>query len=214
MIANIIVPLIAGFGGVYLGIRYSELITKRQEKAALVLILQEYYMLLKRTTMYYEQMLKQKVSFSTLFEISDSSTFNKLVEVCKDNKIIKTVLRLKANFFQVVRYANKASESMALSNVAAASGNEKVAVSKQKEALFAQSMAITFFAGDLLVGGEFSRERHREYIQYFNTLLKYLQEINTPSPFGQLMNEIFPSLREESKNTDDFIDECRNMIEL
>ena len=83
-----------------------------------------------------------------------------------------------------------------------------------QEALFAQSMAITFFAGDLLVGGEFSRERHREYIQYFNTLLKYLQEINTPSPFGQLMNEIFPSLREESKNTDDFIDECRNMIEL
>jgi hypothetical protein len=103
---------------------------------------------------------------------------------------------------------------MALSNVAAASGNEKVAVSKQRDALFAQSMAITFFAGDLLVDGEFSRDRHKEYIQYFNALLKYLQEINTPSPFGLLMNKIFPSLGEELKNTDDFINECRNMIEL
>lgn len=88
---------------------YNDYVSNRQEKSILILIVQEYILLLIRITMYYEQSLKGSISYSAPFEIIDSSTFNKLVEVGNNSEVIKTAIKLKANFFQVLRYANLTS---------------------------------------------------------------------------------------------------------
>jgi hypothetical protein len=213
-LASFVTALFAAIIGALLGIKYSSLISNRQEKAILVLLLQEFTMLLSRTTTYYEQSLNGNVSFSTLFEVSDSSTFTKLAELEKNSEIIKTALKLKADFFQVVRYANKASECIAQKKMAEVSGNDELAKRKKEEASFAQAIALIFFLGDVYdnkVG--FARNRYKTYIGNISLILYYLQELNTPPKFESFMLNLIPPFRNEIRSADEFIAEYRKQLE-
>ena len=55
MIFDIIIPLVAGFGGTLLGIRHTELSPKKEYKSVLLLLIQEFILLLERSTMHYYQ---------------------------------------------------------------------------------------------------------------------------------------------------------------
>lgn len=207
-LASFVAALFAAIIGALLGIKYSSLISNRQEKAILVLLLQEFTMLLSRTTTYYEQSLNGNISFSTLFEVSDSSTFTKLAELEKNSEIIKTALKLKADFFQVVRYANKASECIAQKRMAEVSGNDELAKKKEEEANFAQAMALIFFLGDGL-----ARNRYKAYIDNMFLILYYLQELNTPPKLESFLLNLIPSFKIEIRSADKFIAEYRKQLE-
>lgn len=190
---------------------YHHHISNRQEKALLVLFIQEYILLLHRCTMYYRQMLTKKVSYSTLFSISDASSFTKLAEVIKDNRIIETVLGLKANFFQVIRYADRASQSIANYNILTGQKQRQLAL---QNALNAQSTAIVFFVGEVHKKGKFYRREFENFIQKITLLLDYLEKINSPNIFMQLLINCFPKLKVQRNSVDRFITGCRGELDL
>lgn len=111
--------------GPIVGIAYYIRVAYRQEKSILVLFIQDFTLLFKRSIMYYEQMLNGAQSYSTLFHISDSSLYSKLADVVKDPNTIENVLELEAKFFQVIRYADKASETIAKAIIAEDEKNRK-----------------------------------------------------------------------------------------
>ncbi|MGD8285902.1 MAG: hypothetical protein PVG08_17425, partial [Desulfobacterales bacterium] len=119
---GILIPLLVGLLAAYAGFKYYDILSFRQQKALLVLFIQEFTLLLRRASMYYRQYIEGPVSFSTLFETSDSSTFIKLSEVTDNIKIIETALMLKSDFFQVLRHAERASEAVNMLLSAEASG--------------------------------------------------------------------------------------------
>jgi len=199
IIINIIIPLIVGFLGVFAGIWYSAYVSYRQEKAILVLLIREFTLLINRTTMYYEQYLNNEISYSTLFSISDSSTFIKLAEVTKNKEIVEAALKLKADFFQVIRHADEASELL----------NQNKGV----EALNSQSKALVFFLGDVYSKDEFKRIRYKRYLERVNFLLNYLHELNSPTWFNKCIIYICPSFRKEKITTDNSISKFRKDID-
>jgi len=199
-ISDILIPIIFGFFGVMGGIWYSSYVTYRQEKAVLVTLIQEFTLLIGRLTLYYTQYLNPErgVSYSTLFDLSDEASFIKLSEVARNKQIIQTALQLKADFFQVIRFADKASEALIRGN--------------QKDALSAQSMALVFFLGDKIPGDKFKRDRYKEYIKKINILLNHLQELNTLNWFNKLIINLTSSLKKELSTTDNFIADRREFI--
>jgi hypothetical protein len=133
---------------------------RRQEKALLVLFIQEFVLLFKRCGMYYHQMAHQSVSFSSLYEATDSSTLEKLATVCSNQDVLSTILQLKANFFQVIKWANRVNEG-SQSPISSQSANDSISSSM----LAAQSKAMAFFIGDLRASdNSFGRMRYQEYI--------------------------------------------------
>ena len=205
ILISIIIPIAAAFLGVWAGRRYDAFVLNRQEKAILVLLVQEFALLLQRTEMYYRQMLDAGISFSTLFEASDSSTFVKLAEVSTNTKVVESVLNLKADFFQVIRYANKASEAAAKAQVLKSIGKDEDADDKLKEAKIAQGMAVTFFMGNLMEEGLFHRNRYKEYINNLRYIINYLKTINELPWFFVHLLRFMPKIRWEKEALDNFV---------
>lgn len=201
--------LSAVIGGLLVVI-YHLYISNRQEKALLVFFIQEFILLFHRCTMYYRQMLTRKVSYS-IFGISDASSFIKLAEVIKDNRIIEAVLGLKANFFQVIRYADKASESIASYNTLTGQKQRQLA---WQNAVNAQSTAIVFFVGEVYKKDKFYRREFENYIQKITLLLDYLEKINSPNFFMQLLINCFPKLKVQRNSVDRFIAGSKEGLEL
>jgi len=233
----IVIPILTALLGVWVGRKYDAFVLNRQEKAILVLFLQEFALLLCRTKMYYRQMIGGGISFSTLFEASDASTFVKLAEVSKNSKAIDRTLKLKADFFQVIRYANKASEAAAKAHalqtlVAAkekeleATGATKVKIeqeiNKEKqdateywiEAKMAQEMAIVFFMGDLQSEGVFHRNQYKKYIENIEYIITYLESLNSYSPISLYLLNFMPIIRKEKQALDNFVSLRREELAL
>ena len=113
-IFDIIIPLVAGFGGTLLGIRHTELSRKKEYKSVLLLLIQEFILLLERSTMHYYQFVKGHVHSSALFQISDNNTFLKLAQVCDNTECIKVALELKADFFQNIPSQRQLNDQLRL----------------------------------------------------------------------------------------------------
>jgi len=186
-------------------------VSYRQEKAILVLFLQEFTLLLRRSAMYYGQMLKGKISFSTLFEITDASLYGKLAEVVKDPKIIETALDLRAQFFQVIRYANMASDELAKSDMPA---DKEIRKAHKSNATKYQSLAIIFFAGDMFVDGQFSRAGIDDIISKISSILKYLDHVNSRLDFLGPLVQLSPTLSDELTSTHNYVKLRTNELEL
>ncbi len=179
MVTDILIPLIAGFGGTLLGIRHSEHSQKKEYKSLLLLLVQEYMLLLSRSTMYYKQFIDGSVSFSSLFQLSDNNTFLRLSQVSDNTHCIRVVLELKSDFFQVVRHVQRASEHMSKFIDEQVEGHKPLADEEFKKAKHAQSMAMIFFVGDAAIDGHFHRNRYGQYIDKIKVLLDELQKLNS-----------------------------------
>jgi len=179
MVTDILIPLIAGFGGSLLGIRHSERSRKNEYKSLLLLLIQEYMLLLGRSTMYYNQFVDGPVSFSSLFQLSDNNTFLKLAQVSDNTDCIKVALELKADFFQVVRHVQRASEHMSKYIDEQVKGHKPLADEEFKKAKSWQSMAMNFFVGDQAIDGHFHRNRYGQYIEKITVLLDELKRLNS-----------------------------------
>jgi len=209
---KVAIGICSGILGGFLVVVYNTITSARQEKAILVILIEECILLLQRATNYYRQSLQNNVSFSTLFEISDSSTFIKFAEVGKNNKIIETSLKLKADFFQVIRYTHKASDAIAESQMASASGDLDMKAQKEKEARTAQSLALVFFVGDSYYGdGTFNRKRYEEFVSSIQFLLDYLKERNDSKVYS-FINKCFENLKTNMRVTEEFIKEQKEVL--
>jgi hypothetical protein len=186
MVTDILIPLIAGFGGTLLGIRHSDLSQKKEYKSLLLLLVQEYMLLLSRSTMYYKQFVDGPVSFSSLFQLSDNNTFLRLSQVSDNTDCIRVALELKADFFQVVRHVQRASEHMSKVIDEQVKGHKPLADEEFKKAKHAQSMAMNFFVGDQTIDGQFHRNRYEQYIDKIKVLLYELQILNAKKTYLQL----------------------------
>lgn len=167
--------------------------TNRQKKALILLFAKEFMMLFDRCTGYYEQMLQGAQSFSTLFEISDSATVVKLGEVGIDISIIETIMILKADFFQVIRWAHMAT---------------KIDPTSQELIMDSGSRnrAIAFFVGGTpLPDGSFGRVEYRKYKERIDNVLDYLEKINSEDfDLGKWL-PILSNFREQRKALEDFV---------
>jgi hypothetical protein len=109
-----IFTILGGAIGGFVAVFYNSYSSSRQEKALILLFVQEFMLLFRRCTMYYEQMLKGSVSFSTIYEATDAGTLEKLAEKISDHNVMKKIIKIKADFFQVIRWAHRASRTEAI----------------------------------------------------------------------------------------------------
>lgn len=190
--------LSAMIGGVIVVI-YERYVSKRQEKALVMVFAQEFINLFSRCSMYYDQMLRGRISSSTLFEISDSATVTRLAELTGNAKILRAVIDLKTWFFQVIRHADMASAALALGDNAKAAEH--------------QALAIAFFMGDPVdSSGEFDRRRYESYIDSILSILDYLKDLNEPSCVGAVAGQIIHSERQQAIAINDFGKEARKTL--
>jgi hypothetical protein len=196
-----VVTLVAGTIGGILLISYQARVSRRQERAILIQFVQEYLLLYSRCSMYYEQMLKGKISFSTLFEISDATTFTKFSELIKNAKVQETAMRLKADFFQVIRYADIASTALGIER-------------DRLKATRAQGLAVTFFMGEAVVEGAFARHRYREYAKNIRIVLDYIETLISRDILSQCLKLLSPNWRwgREMERLESHLEETRNTL--
>jgi len=188
--------------GPFVGIAYYIRIAYRQEKSILILFIQDFILLFKRSTLYYEQMLSGAQSYSTLFHISDSSLYGKLADVVKDPNTIEKMLELEAKFFQVIRYADRASETIAKSIIADDENTEK---HYQLAARKFQGLAIVFFIGDLIPDKNIYRNGIDGLVDKLAYILDYLEIVNSKVAFLNGLMKIFPQLYAEVNATTSLI---------
>ena len=212
--ANILVPVFVGLFAVFAGLKYADFVSFRQQKAIMVLFIQEFTLLLRRAAMYYRQYLEGPVSFSTLFESSDSSTFIRLAEVTDNVKIIETALMLKSDFFQVLRYAERASEAVNMMLQAEASGDKELIEQAKKKARLAQQMALNHFMGEIFINKQFHRFKFEKYFGNINLLLDYLERVNTPSRLRGYLILAVPQLRRKKEDVELFVENRRKELSL
>jgi len=195
--------------GPFVGIAYYIRVAYRQEKSILVLFVQELILLFQRCTMYYAQILKGAQSYSTLFQISDASLFGKLSDVVKNPSIIEKTLELKAEFFQVIRYADKAWEVMAKASIATDDESKK----QYKEAArHFQSLAVVFFVGDLIPDEGIFRNNIDRPIEKLTFIIDYLESVNSRPAFLGRFSKVFPNLYYEINATASFIKKTRSEL--
>jgi hypothetical protein len=214
IVTGILLPLLVGLLAAYGGMKYSNFVSFRQQKAILILFIQEFSILLRRSSMYYQQYIEGPVIFSTMFESSDSATFNKLAEVTDNIKIIETALMLKSDFFQVLRYADRSSELVNTLLYAEACGDKELARQATDKARLTQQMALNYFMGEIFVDGRFHRYKYENYIRNLNLLIDYLERLNTPSWLKGSLIAITPTLRHKKEDIELFIENRRKELSL
>ena len=214
LIENITV-LLAGVLGVCLLLAWNVYVRKTQEKALLQSFIQEFLLLYKRCAMYYYQMNKGSISYSTLFEISDAGMVAKLAEVTNEPHVIETVMKLKADFFQVIRWAHMMSKEVKTTiwrteNDPNAS-NGKIRIKETTTVLApnpeAQSKAMVFFVGEATSEHNF-RKRHRDYRDKICALLNHLEMLNSKCDYGYIPL-IIDRVKGRTKALRKFIDDTR-----
>ena len=214
LIENITV-LLAGVLGVCLLLAWNVYVRKTQEKALLQCFIQEFLLLYKRCAMYYYHMNRSSISYSTLFEISDAGMVTKLAEVTNEPHVIETVMKLKADFFQVIRWAHMMSKEVKTTiwkteNDPNAS-NGKIRIKETTTVLApnpeAQSKAMVFFVGEATSEHNF-RKRHRDYRDKICALLNNLEMLNSKCDYGYIPL-IIDRMRGRTKALRKFIDDTR-----
>jgi hypothetical protein len=198
------IALLTVFGGFIGGLTivlYNKFSTDKQEKAIILLFLEESVITFKRCAMYYGQMLRSEASLSTLFEISDSATFTKLGEISSNVPIIETIMKLKASFFQVIRWADRAS---------------RIDPESQRYMIDAeaQSKAMVFFMGDIRrADNSYGRDRHKEYVKDIRTILDYLRRLNSQHSFANWLARVVPKLKTQTIALNSLMENMRKEID-
>jgi hypothetical protein len=189
-----ILTIFGGTIGGLIAIFYSSYSSFQQEKALILLFCQEFMLLYKRCAMYYEQMLKNSVSFSTLYEASNTGTIEKLAEKISDYDILRSIIKLKADFFQIIRWAHRASRQDAIDSGA-------------------QSRAVVFFMGDVTaLDGSYGRTRYRLYRKDIDEVLNYLEWLDRKKNLLSLIDYLKQLLIGRRKSLKDFIAKSRTEL--
>jgi hypothetical protein len=140
---QIVISIFTGsLAGVVVSIYYQR---KRQggERRSLILAFcVEFISTFERCVLYYKQKQKDLVSFSSLFDFTDSSILSKYASVCTRPKTIQSIVELKESFYQIRRHVEMASE-FALKILEKPEGFEQEVL--KKNASKAQSIALIFF---------------------------------------------------------------------
>ncbi len=193
---TLILTVVGGAIGSFIVVLYYIYSSFRQEKALILLFSHEFMLLYSRCTLYFEQMLNKSVSISTLYEVTDTGTIEKLSEIITDLSILNTVINLKADFFQVIRWAHRASKT------------DTVDAS-------AQSKAMVFFMGDVnLSGKSYGRNWYKNYKKNILAVLDYLEILNNRRDFSFLIEDINSLItRRKKKNLNDFINISRAQLD-
>jgi len=188
---NALIGFAGGLLGALLIVLYYNHVSNRQKRALVLVFAQEFMLLFERCTIYYEQMLKKTISFSTLFQIGDSTTVTKLAEETTNTSILETIGNLKAEFFQVIRGADKASAATDT---------------------LSQSKAIAFFMGSLQSeDNSLDRLGYKAKKDGICEILDYLGKLNSRWDL-RLLAYPFSNLREQRKGLNAFIEKSRKKL--
>lgn len=223
MAVTMILAILAVLGGLVGGcimVVYYRRSDRRQETALLVLFIQEFVLLYKRCAMYYQQMITGKVSFSSLCETTDTGTLEKLAGVSSNPKVLSTLVQVKSNFFQVIKWANRVNEYSVLTRVNQPQDADNLQEAKRsrpawksrEEALMtdAQSKAMAFFMGDVTApDGSFGRSR---FIEYKADIIEIISHLRLLDKAGSLKTFIEKCRRELDEDSDK-IEESRKKEE-
>jgi len=190
-----ILNLIIGLGAAIIGagsvILYNTHMTNREKKALVLVFAKEFMLLFKRCSMYYEQSLKGAISFSTLFQSTDSATLTKLAEVAPNVSVVETIVELKADFFQVIRWADWASMTDPV----------------------AQSKLIAFFMGGLHADDKsLDRKGYREKLAGIREVLDYLQKLNCDFDLGNWLGP-YSNVRQQKEAITQFVTNSRKELD-
>jgi signal transduction histidine kinase len=192
--------LILALAATFLLIAFNTHRTNRQKKALILLFAKEFMLLFERCKNYYNQMLIGGQSKSTLFEISDSTTVAKLGEVGTNISVIEAIMTLKANFFQVIRWAHMATRIDP----------------KTQKLIFdrgSRDNALAFFMGDAVVPGKkFGMVRYKEYKEQIEEVLGYLAKISSEDfDLGKFLHlpSFLSNYKEQNKELEEFIKKSR-----
>jgi hypothetical protein len=161
----------------------------------ILLFVQEFMLLFRRCTMYYEQMLNGSISFSTLYEATDTGTLEKLTEIISDHNVLKTIIKIKADFFQVIRWAHRASRPETIN-------------------ADAQSKAVVFFMGDVKTPeGSYGRNRYKNYKENILLVIGYLETLNNKKNLPNSIEYLRTKVTGADKKLDEFINKCKAGLE-
>lgn len=89
---------------------YYILTRQRERKALLMAYFTELVGLFERTVLYYCQRREGGISYSALYEASDSNMLARFAGVVDDPEIINAIIRLKSIYYQIQRHALEASK--------------------------------------------------------------------------------------------------------
>lgn len=137
-------------------ILYYEYRVRQQKKSLIVVFATELVLVFERCVLYLEQANRNEISYSALFQATDSTAISILASVTNNPDVVRAIVELKAIYFQIALHAQRASEYI--------TGSEEIFVpmktsrdldfirteeSRKKElqqkAHIAQSMALGFF---------------------------------------------------------------------
>ena len=137
-------------------ILYYQYRVRQQKKSLIVVFATELVLVFERCILYLEQANRNEISYSALFQATDSTAISTLASVTNNPDVVRAIVELKAIYFQIARHVERASEYTTRSEeifVPLKTSRDldliRMEESKKKElqqkAHIAQSMALGFF---------------------------------------------------------------------
>jgi len=156
---------------------YNDYTSLREEASLVQVFAHEFMLQFKRCITYYGLWVADAISFSALFAISDSAMVTRFAEITKKVEVLHSIVQLKADFFQVMRWVEKTITAQE-TKMEKTPGIREITIHEFVPDADSAGKAIAFFMGDLKTeAGAFSRTRYKEYRKNIEEILRYLEEI-------------------------------------
>ena len=144
VIIQIIASLIGGgLAGAGVNIYFTKRQSKKELRSLILAFASELIFAFVRCVKYYEQSRKLEVSYSGLFDFTDSSILSRFAVVNTQPEIVTAIVDLKSHYFQIRRHVEEASKFAAQANRLAEEEKDKERL--MKAAIHAQGTALAFF---------------------------------------------------------------------
>jgi len=114
---SLTIALVAAFTSAFVAsgilVGYTWWQRRQERKAILLTYTTELVEALSRTVMYYDQRSKGGISFSSIYEGTDSNTLARLIHLVDEPEVVSAMFGLKERLFQILRHVEEASSMAA-----------------------------------------------------------------------------------------------------
>jgi hypothetical protein len=132
-----------GLAGAIVNIYFTKRQSKKELRSLSLAFASELTLAFVRCVKYYEQSRKPEVSYSGLFDFTDSAILSRFAVVNTQPEIVAAIVDLKSHYFQIRRHVEEASKFAAQANRLAEDEKDKERL--MKAAIHAQGTALAFF---------------------------------------------------------------------
>ena len=174
---------------------------RRQERRAVLLVYaSELVLAFSRIATYYVQRSGKTISYSDVYQFTDSNTLTRIVNLVADPAVIYAIVRLKEKYFQIGRYVRLASTMAAEWRVLDNTSQEYVrrygvedartkdirdrAQEAHSRAIHAQGTALAFFEFEMM-------------FEWTKTFLEYVKRNVTGRQIDELQTRLYQAQRDK-----------------